>query len=412
MFVPGQGPISTARAGSAVASTQDGEAIGINPAGMATTTGTVVQIGIVALDYAMSFSRAGAYDSVAGESVPYANQPYPTIADNSKPPFGIGPYLPLPTIAVVSDLGGTVPGLRAGFGLYAPQAYPFRNLNTVDGQPYFTVDKAGRYGFPVSDRPPPPTRYDIIYAEAAAILPSLAVSYRVLPTLDIGVRLSAGTARLKASAAAWGEANYAEWIARDAVVTADAKDNFAFTYGLGAMFRPTSAIDLGVNFNAPINLHAHGDVSLVSGPQQRFAGMDIVVTAVDDAEATCAKGGTDNNLKGCIDLQLPMSLQIGGRYKFRDRIGRLRGDVEFNIDWQRWGAPCDYAKDPHCVRPSDYRLFIDAQANVPQYPDVKIRFREVMLPHGLRNTYAARLGGSYVAPFADNAIVIRGGVSY
>ena len=37
LFLPGSGAISTSRAGAAIASTDDGEALGINPAGLAKT---------------------------------------------------------------------------------------------------------------------------------------------------------------------------------------------------------------------------------------------------------------------------------------------------------------------------------------------------------------------------------------
>ena len=44
LFVPGSGAISTARAGAAVASTDDGEALSINPAGIAKTKGLKLTI--------------------------------------------------------------------------------------------------------------------------------------------------------------------------------------------------------------------------------------------------------------------------------------------------------------------------------------------------------------------------------
>ena len=53
-------------------------------------------------------------------------------------------------IAVVTDLGGRVPGLHVGVGLYAPNAYPFRDMNTVNGKPFFIPNDAGSYDFPAS----------------------------------------------------------------------------------------------------------------------------------------------------------------------------------------------------------------------------------------------------------------------
>lgn len=411
-FIPGQGPISTARGGTAVASAQDGEAISMNPAGIAHTTGTVVQIGIVGVDYSMSFTRAGSYDPIAGESVSYAGQSYPTISNTSKPLYGIGSYQPLPVIAVVSDLGNRIPGLRAGLAIFPPQSYPFRNMNTVNGKPYFTVGSNGGYAFPSSGDAPPPSRYDAVYQDAQVILPSLAVAYRALPQLDIGARVSTGFAGIKAAAALWGQTNYEEWIKADGLLTVDAKDNFVFTYGLGALYRPTPSIEVGANFNGPMHVNARGDAYAATGAEVKVAGMGVEVGPIEDALAKCAKGGTADTLKACIDIQLPISAQVGGRYKFIDAASRFRGDVELNLGWEHWGAKCDYAKDPTCLDPSDFRLRVDARASVIGNPDLSVPLSEVRLPHGLRDTYSARLGGSYVVPLAGDAVVIRGGVGY
>lgn len=411
-YVPGQGPISTGRAGAAVASAQDGEAIAINPAGLAATTGTVVQIGIVGLNYAMSFTRAGAYDAIPDEDLAFEGQPYPTITNRSKPRFGIGSHQPIPTIAVATDLGGTIPGLRLGVAIFAPQSYPFRDMNTVNGRPYFTLDPDGRYNFPNSGDPPPPSRYDVIYQSAEVILPSLAVAYRVLPELDVGARVTSGLATIKASAALWGVTNYEEWIKRDGLLTLDAKDNFAFTYGFGAMYRPIPAVEFGANFNAPINIHAQGDALAAVGPEVKVLGMGVSIAPIEDGQAKCGKGGTAEKLKGCVDIQLPMSVQVGGRYKFHDRTGKLKADVELDLEWQHWGAGCNDANDPSCRNPSDYHLIVDGRASLAGNPDLGVPLTEVLLRHGLRDTFAARLGGSYIVPVADDAVVIRAGAGY
>lgn len=411
-FIPGQGPISTARGGAAVASAQDGEAISLNPAGIANTTGTVVQIGVVGLDYSMSFTRAGTYEPVTGESLPYADQPYPTVTNMAKPQFGIGSHQPLPVIAVVSDLGNRIDGLRAGFAIFPPQSYPFRNMNTVNGKPYYTVGANGRYGFPSFGDAPPPSRYDAIYQDAEVVLPSLAVAYRALPNLDFGARVSSGIASLKAAAALWGQTNYDEWAKADGLLTVDTKDNFVFTYGFGALYRPTSAIEVGANFSGPIHINAQGDAYAATGPEVKVGTAEVAVGPVGDNEARCAKGGTASKLKACIDLELPISVQVGGRYKFSDRAGNFRGDIELNLGWEHWGAKCDYIKDPHCLNPSDFHLLVDGRASLVSNPEAGVTLSEVILPHGLRDTYAARLGGSYVVPVAGDAVVIRGGLGY
>jgi len=74
----------------------------------------------------------------------------------------------------VSDLGGKIEGLHVALGLYAPNAYPFRDMNHVNGKSYFVENANGGFAFPSAfDTPPPPTRYDTIYSDAAVILPSV-----------------------------------------------------------------------------------------------------------------------------------------------------------------------------------------------------------------------------------------------
>ncbi|HEY6036025.1 MAG TPA: hypothetical protein VIV58_17235, partial [Kofleriaceae bacterium] len=148
LFLPGAGVISTSRAGAAVASADDAEAIALNPAGIAKTTGTKITIGIAAIDYLMSFQRSGTYDPIKEEATSYAGTPYPKMTNDAKPPLGIGAFQPVPVIGVVSDLNNKIPHLHAGFGIYAPNAYPFRNMNNVNGKPYF-VKSGNGYDFPV-----------------------------------------------------------------------------------------------------------------------------------------------------------------------------------------------------------------------------------------------------------------------
>jgi long-subunit fatty acid transport protein len=128
-------------------------------------------------------------------------------------------------------------------------------------------------------------------------------------------------------------------------------------------------------------------------------------------------GTTD--LKACSDLAIPMTAQLAARYKFLDAAGKLKGDVELDLDWENWGKRCSSA-DLHggkCVSPSDYRAVIDAEAeaNGMGFNDLK----EAEIRHGFRNTYAARLGGSYRlaigSPRDDgnrSELILRGGLGY
>src|SRR5690242_18334591 len=92
LVLPGAGAVSTARAGTGVASTEGGEAISLNPAGLAKSKGTTITIGAAIVSYAMSFQRNGTYDDNPDVSEPYAGQKYPLVENDPKPPLGIGAY--------------------------------------------------------------------------------------------------------------------------------------------------------------------------------------------------------------------------------------------------------------------------------------------------------------------------------
>jgi long-subunit fatty acid transport protein len=231
LLLPGAGAASTSRAGAAVASADDGEALVLNPAGIAKAEGTVITLSAAMIQYAMEFQRRGTYDAVPGETYPYAGQAFALVKNDASAPFGFGSIQPVPVIAVVSDLGGRIPGLHVALGLYAPNAYPFRDL---------CVDSAGscqKYELNTTpaNAPPPSTRYDVMKQEATVLLPSLAIAYRVLPQLDVGIRLSAGYANLKSTATLgnWGltnpENSYQEDIKKDGVISIDATDSFVPT---------------------------------------------------------------------------------------------------------------------------------------------------------------------------------------
>ncbi|MDB4952843.1 MAG: Long-chain fatty acid transport protein [Myxococcales bacterium] len=405
LFLPGSGSISTARAGAGVASADDGEALALNPAGIAKSKGTVISIGIAAFDYIMSFQRNGNYDALANDATSYEGQRYPVVENDPHPPLGIGPVQPVPAIAIITDLGQDIPALRSALagevhgalGLYAPSAYPFRNMSKVNGKTYtFNADFAD---------PPPPSRYDILQQEAAIILPSVALSYspHFIPGLDLGGRFSLGMAQLKSTVAVWGQpANYEEWIKADGTVTLDAKQNFMPAWSLGAAYHPTPTIEFGAQYVAQMDIHAKGTALAANGPAVTLSGAAIVIVPPPDNVARCAPGGTTALLKGCVDLALPATATIGGRYKFLDGDGKMKGDIELDVDWENWSSD----------RVTNYLVVIDGQVATVSNPMNGIDLKDNLVRHGLQDTYAARLGGSWTIPVEEQAVIVRGGLSY
>jgi long-subunit fatty acid transport protein len=409
LLLPGAGAISTSRAGAAVASADDGEALALNPAGIAKAKGTTITFAMTAIDYIMEFQRNGTYDPVAAETLPWAGQPYALAKNDSSPPLGIGPVQPVPLVAVISDLGGRIKGLHVAAGVYAPNSYPFRDMATCPaGQACY------HYQFNSDDRAPLPTRYDIMKQDAAIILPSVAVAYSVLPELDLGARFSAGFAQLKSTTAVWANpANYEEYVKSDGVISVDAKDSFIPEVSFGATYRPTPFLEFGARYTSELDIHAKGTAASLNGPAANIGGNPIEVVPTQPGMERCAPGGVDaSNLKACVGLALPRTATIGGRYKFLDGNGKLRGDIEIDGDWENWGKTCDPA-DRDCVSPSDFKVTVDGVVTTPGNEANGLTLRDSIVAHGLRDTYGVRIGGSYVIPMGgDNAVTVRGGVAY
>lgn len=393
-----------------MAATDDAESIGLNPAGIAKTTGTKITIGAATISYFMTFQRNGTYDDNPMDSESYEGQRYPVVTQDAHPSLGIGRYQPVPVIGIVSDLGGKVPHLSAGFGLYAPNAYPFRRMNNVGGQNYF-IETNGNYDFPAFGAPPPPTRYDIVEQEGAVILPSLVAAYRVLPNLDVGARLSVGFAKVKSTIAVWGSpANLTEWIKGDGLFTLDAKDSLVIAGGLGAAYRIGKNIELGANFTPQTNITAKGNAHAVNGPNVSLNGEPFMVSP--SGSTRCEAGGTNQFQKGCVQFALPMAATIGGRYKIVDANDKEKADVELDATWEHWGKTCDFTADPGCHSPGEFRVVVDAQVATATNPNNGIDLKDNIVQHGFQDTYGVRLGGSYHLPAGDNEVIARGGVAY
>jgi len=445
LFLPGSGATSTSRAGAAVASADDGEALSINPAGLAKTTGTTITISTTFIRYFMEFTRRGTYDATSDFDPPYEGAAYPTVENDPKPPLGIGKFQPIPVIAVVTDLGGRLTNARLALGLYAPNGYPFRDMTMG-----YQFPKAGD---PDADltTPPPPSRYDILTQESKLLLPTLAASYRLSSKLDVGARFTAGNLTSKSQVAVWGTPfNVEESVRQDSLFTAEVKDGFVPGFGLGFAYRPSANLEIGFNYSSSLVIKAKGTASSVKGPGVS-ADRQIGPIPDDPAQAngaviSCEAGGTFEEQKACISLQIPRSATIGARYKFLDATFREKGDIEVNVNWENWGKRCELNpldnpvdgkndpgqfKDPECTSPGQYKVVIDSGLYVAGTFAQPLEKNYVN--YGLQDTYSFRLGGSYhflldpatIDPMSPNSgppldappprgseVVLRGGIAY
>ncbi len=397
LYLPGSGAISTSRAGAAVASTDNGEAIGINAAGLAKTTGTVITVSFAAINYAMTFQRRGTYDDIPGVDLPYEGTPYPLVEDASKPALGVAGFQPIPVIAVTTDLGGKVPGLRLGIGMYAPNSYPFRDMCTHQSNGSCTKYQINRD----PNEAPPPSRYDLVKRDAVLFMPTIAASYRILPNLDVGARFGYGMSSVSSSIHVWSApGNVVEDVGGDGLLEIKGDDNFVPSYGAGFTFRPTPEIEIGGVYNSEITINAKGTANTTLGPRSGSSGIEVMVVPIPDEFAQCEPGGKVGALKACINAQLPRSATLGGRYKFLGANGEERGDIELNVGWENWGA-----KDS-----SDYKVVIDSEIVTAAGGGFAIK--QNVVRHGFQDVYNARLGGSWRFPMGANTLIARGGAGY
>lgn len=432
LFLPGSGAISTSRAGAAVSSVDDGEALSINPAGLAKAEHAwTITVSAAVIRYYMEFSRRGTYDDVLETPPdPYSGQAFPTVENDPKPPTGIGSFQPIPVVAVVANLGkiGWVSKLTVAAGIYAPNGYPFRDM--TNGYDFVRDTQTNTIA-------PPPTRYDVMKQESQALFPSIAAAYRVLPELDVGLRLSAGRVKTKSAVVIQGTpGNVNESIRHDNIFNADVADNFVPTFGLGVTYRPTEFLEFGAVYNYSSTLHLKGDGSSVKGPN---VDVNRVIGPMPDEFSRCEEGGDFETQKACITTQLPMNASVAGRYKFLDETGQMKGDIELQLGWENWGKTCDYADKidaafeiadeverarvlkglDSCASPGQILVNLDtALYNVTgEYGEqVKVNY----VNYGLKDVYNVRLGGSWHIPLQGDPldpstakkIIVRGGVGY
>jgi long-chain fatty acid transport protein len=381
LFVPGYGSQAQPRAGAFVAKADDPSALYYNPAGLAGQKGTSAHLGVNFIAFNQSFQRAGVYEVPdEGPPPPWTGDPYPEVENEARPAIGVGRFQGIPLIGLATDLGGITP-LVFGFGIIADHGYPERKISDS-------------YQFEDPGAPPPPQRYDIIEQDVAAAFPSLAVAYRIAPRVDIGVRVSWGFAGSKGRQHVWGIRNYTEDVHRDGLVELDVSDNFIPAAGVGLLYRPLDSVELGASYQTPKTLNMKGEGQAVLGTGLGLGGVQEIVAPENDTPL-CEGGGTAAALKSCLNLKLPQTASLGGRYVFRDRSGKERGDIELDVQWEDWSSA------------SDIEVIVDGKGGLSGF-----RLQPSLVRHGFRDTVSFRLGGAYGFDLGRSRLEARAGAAH
>ena len=361
------------RGGAFVAKSDDPAALSLNPAGLVKARNIDVYVGVNLLHYSLDFQRIVTPQTTMGEPTSY-----PKVTNGAN-------WQPIPEITVVEKL---TPNLAIAEGLYVPQSSPNRDFPCV-ANANCTVDASGT---------PAPQRYDIVHQEIIIVFPSLAVAYRVLPQLDLGVRASWGIASIKGRNFTWAGNNHAEDPGFDGDFEASTTDSMILSFGFGALYRPTDNVELGASFSTGGQVRSSGTGTATLGNKVIFPGIgQLHIEPVADSQAACAPGGTVAQLKTCIDFDLPRRAQLGGRYIFRDGRGRERADIELDGRWEGHNAS------------SDVLVTVDGKDSSP----LQLPLKPTLIRHGFDNVWSARLGGAYRFDVgANEGVTLRGGLAY
>jgi long-subunit fatty acid transport protein len=173
-----------------------------------------------------------------------------------------------------------------------------------------------------------------------------------------------------------------------------AKDTFVPGWSAGLAYRPTPALELAAQYTAAMKSHAVGTAIITPSKDARLSNQPVFFTNAIEPDPLCQPGTDPNALKACVDFMLPMFASVGGRYKFLDAAGNLRGDIELNVQWEDWSAASD------------------TKASVKGLINGEIDIKDAYVRHGFRDTASIRLGGSHVSPVAGHDLTLRGGVAY
>ncbi len=112
------------------------------------------------------------------------------------------------------------------------------------------------------------------------------------PELDVGARLSSGVREPQVDASRlWGLTNYAEYVAQDAHVHVDAKDNFVPPVASGRCIAWRPNIELGANYTLQMHDPREGRRRRQNGPDVTLNGAPVVVLPPKRRDARCATGG-------------------------------------------------------------------------------------------------------------------------
>jgi len=335
---PDNGAQALSRGGAFSAKADDLTALQYNVAGLAKVRGTRFLLSINLVNADASFTRAGAYPTNSGSPQPYDGQPFPKVSNSG------GPFV-APMIIAASDFGlnhWTFAG-----GIYGPSSYgslAFPRTVTIDG-----------------NTAPAPQRYDFLDDDLFVAYPTLAVAYRPLDMISVGAAFHWVYMHSKFHQISYvplADPTQMEVAVQDYDTHLDVSDSFEPSFSLGALARPTSYLEVGVNYRSGTDFDASGTATASAQPGASITPM------------------YDNGKNAIVDhfkTGLPFVARGGVRYIFKSGDFE-KGDIEADFTYEGWSKIQDITVATSGVNPQP---------------------KLVRSPHRYNDTYSGRFGGQY-----------------
>jgi hypothetical protein len=349
---PGNGTEALGRGAAFTAKASDATAFDYNVAGFATQRGTrlTLNANLVWNDY--TFQRFG-------NDPNNNNMPYPQVRNSGGLFFA--PYFGLSTDFEKLDRW------TFAVGIFGPSSVGNRTF------PEKINDIAA------------PNRYDITKLNLLLFFPTFAAAVRATHWMDIGAQLQVvyGTFDLSnvANVPLQGVclSHGTQYSPCDAKTEIQA-NGLSATAALGFMFHVQRFLDIGVHVRGPVNLHTSGTVT--------------PTIDVDKAPAII-KQQMLKTAPATFDTKLPWVVRLGLRYIFRSKRDNFEhGDIEVDGVYEAWQA---------------------AEGNGDQVSIPLLGLFTNINPtitHNYRDTFSARLGGSWNARLPVGVFTLRLGGYY
>ena len=290
LFVPLGGVANTGRAGAAVASTRDPNAIAYNPALIALTEGHQllgdVTWGMLQLDYQRAPDTGANNRRIE----------YPSVSNQAA---GVA----IPQILFTTDLGTDQFGL--GVGIFPPNAAPV-SFPQDGPQRYVIINMANTIGFTTE----------------------LAFAWRPHPRFSIGAGIQNVTFIFKGtgiSSTYFGLLGKQEDPDLDSVITIDAADYFTPSANFGIWANPVDSFEIALSFQLFADLKSkNGSFKAALPNHYVYEHTQLTGSKMD------------------IAFSLPWTLKLGLRYQYKDIF-----DIELDAWYARWSRQKDITIIPH-----------------------------------------------------------------